>query len=125
MLLYGSISIAVGAACNDLKDAQNLMLPVMLPLTMPMLLLTSIVEAPSSPLATAISLFPPATPIILLLRLGLQPTLPGWQIAVGVAGTLLTTAVCVWAAGRIFRIGLLLQGRSARLGEMLRWLVRD
>ena len=38
MLLYGSVSMAIGAACNDVKDAQNLMLPVMLPLMMPMMI---------------------------------------------------------------------------------------
>ena len=33
-----------------------------------------------------------------------------------------TTVVVVWAAGKIFRTGLLMQGKSATIGEMLRWV---
>jgi hypothetical protein len=28
----------------------------------------------------------------------------------------------VWAAGRIFRTGLLMQGKSATIPEMIRWV---
>ena len=30
IMLYGSLYMAVGSACNELKDAQSLMMPVML-----------------------------------------------------------------------------------------------
>jgi ABC-2 type transport system permease protein len=122
MLLYGSVSMAVGAACNDVKDAQNLMLPVMLPLMMPMLVMGPVIESPSSALSVGMSLFPPATPLVMLLRVGLHPAPPVWQVALGIGLTLLTTAACVWAAGRIFRVGLLMQGKSASLGQMVRWI---
>ena len=122
MLLYGSVSMAIGAACNDVKDAQNLMLPVMLPLMMPMFVLLPVIESPSSPLSVGMSLFPPATPLVMLLRVALHPTAPTWQVALAAALTLLTTAACVWAAGRVFRVGLLMQGKSASLAQMARWI---
>jgi ABC-2 type transport system permease protein len=122
MLLYGSVSMAIGAACNDVKDAQNLMLPVMLPLMLPMMLMVTVVESPSSRLAVGLSLFPPATPLMMLLRVGLHPSAPLWQVVVAAVGTLITTALVVWAAGRIFRVGLLAQGKSASIGQMLRWV---
>lgn len=122
MLLYGSVSMAIGAACNDVKDAQNLMLPVMLPLMMPMFVLLPVIESPSSALSVGMSLFPPMTPLVMLLRVALHPAAPVWQVAVGAALTLLTTAACIWAAGRVFRVGLLAQGKSASLGQMVRWI---
>lgn len=122
MLLYGALSMAIGAACTDVKDAQNLMLPVMLPLMIPFFVSSAIIESPSSPLSVALSLFPPATPLVMLLRVGLHPSPPVWQVAVGAALTIVVTVGCIWAAGRIFRVGLLAQGKSAGLGQMVRWI---
>jgi ABC-type Na+ efflux pump permease subunit len=123
MLLYGSVTLAVGAACSDVKDAQNLMLPIMLPLMVPLFATAAVVQSPSSALAVGLSLFPPSTPLIMLLRVGLHPAPPWWQVALGVLGALATTVACVWAAGRIFRVGLLAQGKSAGVGQMLRWVL--
>ncbi|HEY2748905.1 MAG TPA: ABC transporter permease [Polyangia bacterium] len=122
MLLYGSVAMAIGAACNDVKDAQSLIMPVMLPLMVPMMTLLPIIQSPSSSLSVGMSLFPPATPLVMLLRVGLHPAAPVWQVATGAALTLATTAFCIWAAGRIFRVGLLMQGKSASLAQMARWI---
>jgi len=122
MLLYGSLSMAIGAAVSDVKDAQNLMLPMMLPLMIPMMVLLPVIQSPSSPLAVGMSLFPPATPIVMLLRVALHPTAPWWQVAAGAALTLTTAALCIWAAGKIFRVGLLAQGKSASLSQIARWI---
>lgn len=122
LLLYGSLCMAIGAACNDLKDAQSLVLPLMMPLIVPLVFLPTVIDSPSGSLSVWLSLFPPATPILMLLRVGLHPSPPGWQVALAVALTLGAVIFCVWAAGRIFRVGLLMQGKSASLGEMLRWI---
>jgi ABC-2 type transport system permease protein len=122
MLLYGSTAMAIGAACNDVKDAQNFMMPMMLPLMIPMMVLLPVIQSPSSPLAVGMSLFPPATPLVMLLRVALHPTAPWWQVALGAALTMMTAAMCIWAAGKIFRVGLLAQGKSASLAQMARWI---
>ena len=36
--------------------------------------------------------------------------------------TTATSAFFVWVAGRIFRVGILMQGKSATFAEMWRWV---
>jgi ABC-2 type transport system permease protein len=122
MLIYGSLFIAIGAAATDLKDAQGMMTPVMMLFMIPMFVWLPVLRAPSSTMAVVASLVPLATPILMTLRLALKPGPAAWQIAASFVLTALTTGLLVWAAGRIFRVGILMQGKSATFGEMLRWM---
>ncbi len=124
VLMFGSMFVAVGAAVSDMKESQSLMMPVMIIVMAPMFVWTSVLQAPSAPFSVAISLFPPATPMLMLLRQAIPPGVPGWQPAVGIAGVIVATTVFVFAAGRIFRVGILMQGKGAKFGEMVRWALR-
>ncbi len=121
--LYGALYLAIGAACNDIKEAQTFLTPVVLVMTLPALLFGSIFESPSSQLSVAASLFPTSAPFIMLMRLGLHPAPPVWQVALSIALTVSATICCVWVAGKIFRTGLLLQGKAPSLRELARWVV--
>lgn len=122
VLIFGAIFIAVGAACTDLKDSQSMMTPVMLLIMVPVFTWGVVLRAPDSTMSLALSLFPTAAPFLMLLRIGLQPGPPMWQILLSVMLMMITTVAAVWAAGRIFRTGILMQGKSASLGEMIRWV---
>jgi ABC-type Na+ efflux pump permease subunit len=122
VLMFGSIFIAIGAACTDLKDSQNMAGPAMILVVLPLLTWMTVLRAPDGPAALALSLFPTATPFLMLLRISLPPGPPAWQIALAILLTLATVVLFVWAAGKIFRAGLLMQGKSATVPEMLRWI---
>lgn len=122
VVLFGSLFIAIGAACTDLKDSQNLVTPVMLVVMLPMMTIAPILRAPDGMFATVLSMLPTAAPFLMMLRISMQPGPPFWQIALSVALMLATVMLCAWAAGRIFRTGLLMQGKSASFGEMIRWV---
>jgi ABC-2 type transport system permease protein len=123
VFLFGSMFIAVGAACSELKDAQSLMTPVMLVTMLPIMVVSVVLRAPNSPLSIGLSLFPTASPFLMLLRLAMHPPPPLWQTALSVALTLATSILGVWAAGKIFRVGVLAQGKTPTFREMLRWIL--
>lgn len=124
VLMFGALFIAIGAAVSDMKEAQSLMTPVMLVVVAPMFVWTNVVKEPLSTMSTAFSLFPPATPMLMVMRQAIPPGIPAWQPLVGIVGVLLTTLAFVFAAGRIFRVGILMQGKGAKFGEMIRWVFR-
>ena len=61
--------------------------------------------------------------MLMMVRLAVPP-LPWWQPVLGILLVLATTTFCVWVAGRIFRVGILMQGKGARLGDLVRWVIR-
>lgn len=124
VMLYGAAFIAIGAACTELKEAQNYLMPVMLVLVAPMMVWFMVLEEPTSTFATWLSLFPPSTPMLMLLRMSATTAVPTWQPALGIVLTLLTTVAVIWAAGRVFRIGLLMQGKPPKIRELAAWVIR-
>ncbi len=124
VLMYGSLFCAIGAAVSDMKEAQNLMTPVMLIVMIPMFVWFNVVREPNSTLSLALSMFPPATPMLMTLRQAVPPGIPLWQPVVGVAIVVVTTLGCVFVAGRIFRVGILMQGKGANIAQLLHWVLR-
>jgi len=45
-----------------------------------------------------------------------------WQIVASVVIMTCTALAVVWAAGKIFRVGLLMQGKPPNLPELMRWI---
>jgi ABC-2 type transport system permease protein len=124
VVLYGSIFIAIGSACTTSAETQTLLMPVIITVVLPMLVLIQVIQEPNSVFSTALSFFPPATPMVMIGRLAVPPGIPWWQPALGVVLLLATTAGFVYTAGRIFRVGLLMQGQGAKFGDLARWVFR-
>ena len=125
VVMFGSIFITIGAACSDLKDAQGMMTPAMLVMMLPWMTWFAIINAPDSPMSVGLSLFPTNAPFLMLLRIAIAPGPPLWQIVLSVVLTAVTAVALVHAAGKIFRTGLLMQGKAATLGEMWKWVRAD
>ncbi|MCI0379431.1 MAG: ABC transporter permease [Gemmataceae bacterium] len=123
-LMFGSLFIAIGAACTEMRETQNLMWPVMLLACLPMFLIGTVIRDPHGPVVRGFSFFPFATPSLMIGRISAPPGLPWWEPVLAMALVLATTVFCVYCAGRIFRVGILLQGKGANLKEMFRWVIR-
>ncbi len=121
-LLYGSLFLALGSACSDLKDAQSMMQPAMILIMLPYLGSFIVIQNPESSLAVGMSFFPTMTPFTMMLRIAMPPGPPMWQVLVSVVGLVACTALFVWAASRIFRVGILMQGKAPTLPELVKWI---
>lgn len=113
-VLYAGLMTAVGATVAEAHEGQQLMPLFVLPMMAPLWLAALIMEKPDSPLAVALSLFPPTSVATYSLRLGFI-TIPVWQVASTIALSTTAAAVAVWLAGRALHLGML------HYGQRLNW----
>jgi ABC-2 type transport system permease protein len=125
IIMVGTGMAALGATCNDNKDAQSLQFPAMLPVILPLFLIMPVIQDPSGPLATTLSLIPPFTPSIMLIRLATPVTVPIWQPIAGLAGVILFTIFTVWVGARVFRTAILLQGQKPSVANLFKYAFKD
>lgn len=120
--LIASVYAAAGAACNTLKEAQTTLFPLMLIFALPVVIWMPIGNHPDAWWAVAMSLFPPTAPMVMILRVGVQPDVPLLQVLASVFLLAAAVPAAVWAAAKIFRTGILMYGKPPRLRELLRWV---
>lgn len=117
-LMYASLFIAVGAFCETTREAQTMLGPVMIVLTIPIIFMAQAITRPDSPMLEALSWVPPFTPFIMAARAAAEP--PLWQIVGTGVLMAITTAVVIWIAGKAFRTGALSTGRIGFRGLIAR-----
>jgi ABC-2 type transport system permease protein len=120
-LTYGSLMVSVGAVVNDMREAQSLMMPIMLLLTFPFWVWFPISMSPNSGFATALSMIPPVNTFAMLIRLSSTTPPPWWQvflsIGIGIGGVF----AALWFAAKVFKIGLLMYGKPPNFATLIRW----
>ncbi len=121
VLFYASIFMAVGASVSQLKEASAMLMPVWMMLMLPMFIWLPIVQDPNGVLARGISFFPPATSTTMILRLATGVSIPLWELLLSTVLLLIATVFVVILAGRIFRVGMLWQGKVPRFSDLLTW----
>lgn len=119
-MFYASLLVAIGSVCNTLKEAQNLMTPIIMVLIIPLLAMMPIAKDPNGSLAVIMSYIPPFTPFAMMNRVAGSPPMMDYVLT-----TLLlmaSLALVVWAAAKVFRVGVLMYGKPPKLREILRWI---
>ncbi len=118
-----ALMAAIGSAVNELSEAQTFMAPVMVILITPMLLWMPIGENPNGTLAVVTSMLPPILPFAMVMRIGAATDpVPIWQLLLSTAIGIVSVVGLVWAASRIFRVGILMQGKPPSPLELIRWI---
>ncbi|MBX3481257.1 MAG: ABC transporter permease [Caulobacter sp.] len=108
-LMYASVFTAIGSFCETTREAQTLLGPIMILLTIPVIFLSQALRRPDTPALDILSWIPPFTPFMMTARAASNP--PLWQVVGTGAIMLATVAVVVWIAGRAFRAGALSTGK--------------
>jgi ABC-type Na+ efflux pump permease subunit len=121
VMLYSSIFMAIAASVTQLREAQSLLLPVWMVVMLPLFVWFNIVREPNSTMSTVISFFPPSTPMVMTMRLATGATIPLWQTILSLLLMVVGTAGGVLLAARIYRVGILRQGKAPRFLEMVQW----
>lgn len=122
-LFYASIFVMAGAPVTTEQEAQQATSYVTMLLVLPIVLATVVIQDPSATYIKVLSLIPLFTPTMMALRIPIQtPDL--WQLIAGASVLLVSTYFCMIAAGRVFKIGILVYGKRPSLNELVRWATR-
>jgi ABC-2 type transport system permease protein len=118
--LYATLYAGVGAMCNSVQDAQQFMF-LNFGLVLPMMMLPVVMESPNSTLATVLSLVPLFSPVLMFMRVCLE-TPPVWQIGLSWLLMLASIILISRAAGKLFRVGILMYGAAPTWASLARSL---
>ena len=123
--MVASLMAAVGSAVSDLREAQSLIGPVMIVLMVPFVLWMPISDNPNGAVAVVCSFLPPIQPFAMVMRLAASTEpIPTWELWLGAGIGAASVFGFVWAAARIFRVGVLMQGKPPSPIELVRWIRR-
>jgi ABC-2 type transport system permease protein len=104
-LMYAVLFAAIGAFCETPRDAQTLMGPIMMVLTVPIFVMIMAAQTPDSPVVQILSWIPFFTPFLMSARAPSEP--PMIEVVGTMAGMFAFALLMVWIAGRAFRAGAL------------------
>ena len=118
--LYSGVFLAIGSLCNTLKEAQAMMMPMIMIQIIPLAMMVFVVRDPNNTIVRAMSWFSLFTPYLMMNRAAADPPL------IDVVGTtivlLISIAFVLWLSGKVFRMGVLRTGQPPRLIELLRMM---
>jgi len=118
--LYSGIFLAIGSLCNTLKEAQALMMPMILIQVVPIAMMAFVVLDPNNSIVRVMSWFPLFTPYLMMNRAASDPPI------IDVIGTtvvlVLSIVLVLWLTGKVFRLGVLRTGQPPKFLELLRLL---
>lgn len=120
--MFASLMAAIGAAVNDLREAQSLMTPVMIMMISPYIFFMPVIRAPNSLFSTVMSFIPPISPFIMIMRVSSTDAPPTWQVLAAIVVNLIGVVFFLWFAAKVFRVGLLMFGKPPNLRTLIKWI---
>ncbi len=131
-LLFSTIFAFVGSLVNSTKDAQPLMMPIIVVFFIPgMMIGMAALQMPDEGWIRIVSFIPTYAPLVMMIRVAiLAPSFEGnpllspimLEAVISMIGIVIALVGAVWVTGRVFRIGILMYGKRPTLPEIMRWI---
>ena len=110
-LLFASVMSAAGAIAPNVREGNQVIWLLVLPLMPTLMFGRLFAEDPDSAFALILSLFPLSAPSAMVTRLAVGEV-PLWQLLIGLAGLAATTYLFIVLSARFFKAGNLLSDAS-------------
>ncbi len=120
-LLYSAIFVAAGSPVTTEQEAQQITTYVSLALVFPIVLAMPVMQNPDSMLYKILSFIPILTPTFMVLRIPIQMP-ETWEILGTIGLLIVSVLIMMWAAGKIFRVAILVYGKRPTIPELIRWV---
>lgn len=120
--LYAAIFAMLGVMAPSLREANQLIYVAIIPLVIPLIMASTLIEQPDGGLSVALSLIPLTSPVAMVTRLA-GGAVPLWQLLAGLALLAIGAYGVVLLAARFFRVENLLSKQPfswRRVGGQLR-----
>ncbi|MGH1366561.1 MAG: ABC transporter permease [Calditrichia bacterium] len=121
LITFLGIYAAAGAVFDSAKDAQRVLIPVMLVVTLSFYLTFTMIKNPANSIATTFSLLPFSSLIIMPARMTLIDV-PWWQLLTTTGINIITMYASLRVAGKLYRVGILMTGKKPGVVDLWRML---
>lgn len=109
--VYASLMAGLGALVPNIREAGQITTVLIIPLIIPIMFISSLIQAPDGPLSVVLSLFPLTAPVSMMTRLA-ATSVPFWQPALAAVLVALTAWLFIKSAAKMFHAQNLLSGQS-------------
>lgn len=120
-LIYATLMAGVGALIPNIREASQATFMIIIPLMIPLVLASGIIEEPDGVMPLILSLVPFTATSTVMTRLAVS-TVPLWQILTSLAIMALTFLFLIRAVAGMFQTQLLLTGQKFRIGVFIKYL---
>ncbi len=119
--LFAIIMAGAGAIGANARESQQYSVIFTMMAALPFFFITFIIENPDGVIPLVLTLVPFSAPIAAIIRLGVAD-IPVWQLITSFALLLATIVGLFFLAAKIFRVFLLMYGKTPRFSEVFRYL---
>jgi|WetSurMetagenome_2_1015567.scaffolds.fasta_scaffold15956_4 ABC-2 type transport system permease protein len=121
-VFYAAIFVAAGSPATTEQEAQQITAYISMLMVAPFALMMLVMQNPNSLIVKVLSYIPVLTPSVMVLRISIQmPSM--WEILATIVLMIISIAVMMWIAGKIFRVAILSYGKRPTIPELFRWVI--